>query len=935
MLLERGGHLASLEHLLADCFSGKGRVALLEAPVGCGRSALLGAFAERAARAGATVLTASCSSMERRLPLGVVGQLLHDQDLSGESRDRAARLLQDGAALSAPDPGVRPGPDRAGPETARVYHGILRVFSEFRGKNPLVLAIDDIHNSDDPSLSFLLYFVRRMRSARAMVVCTDLIRTSPGMAPIHAEFRHPPYGRHLRLSPLSDDSARELAVDRLGVHTAAHHTDALIAAGGGNPRLLRALLDDLAATGAPAGDHYRRAVLRCLHRGGPLMTDLARAVAVLGPAPTEPDPGALVDADPALSAATLQAMTAAGLLGDRGFRHREARSAVLADLPSDTRARLHHRAALRLNAQGAAPADIARHLIEAGPDPGPWALDALCETAEHALAGGDPAHAVACLETAHRACAGRPGHIGVTARLARAQWHTDPSAAARHLPALAGAARAGRLDPHDGTELVRQLLWQGRGAEAAEGLDLLRASAAGRDHRTAIELHALDSWLSVGHPPLARATRWPRTAIGPRPQRPPGADTWLLSAGRIAGLLRRDHPHDAARWARTVLAEMGHGRVTAWSVESALLAVAALLSTDSTRAVVAACERIRSSGAPRPPDGTGPPRFPVLDAVLHAACAEAALREGDLGSAARDARAALDRLPPRGWGIAAGLPIGTLVLALTRMGDHSGAAALVARPVPDDMFHSRHGVHYLYARGHHHLGADRPNAALADFLSCGELVRRWGVDLPGLVPWRAAAAESWQRLGNQHQARRLAHEQLTRLGPGASRARGLSLRVLAAGSPMERRPQLLAEAVDVFEECGDRLELARAIADLSRAHHALGQRKRARMMVRRAWQLARMCEASPLCLGTFPDPDSVSVTVPTPAGSAGISSLTGSERRVAALAVVGYTNREIAAKLFITPSTVEQHLTRVYRKLDVQHRRDLPTELHADLMPSA
>ncbi|MFD2349914.1 helix-turn-helix transcriptional regulator [Nonomuraea ferruginea] len=44
---------------------------------------------------------------------------------------------------------------------------------------------------------------------------------------------------------------------------------------------------------------------------------------------------------------------------------------------------------------------------------------------------------------------------------------------------------------------------------------------------------------------------------------------------------------------------------------------------------------------------------------------------------------------------------------------------------------------------------------------------------------------------------------------------------------------------------------------------------------------------------------------------------------MAALAADGYSNREISGKLFITVSTVEQHLTRIYRKLNVSRRRDL------------
>ncbi|MEU8190538.1 helix-turn-helix domain-containing protein, partial [Micromonospora carbonacea] len=61
--------------------------------------------------------------------------------------------------------------------------------------------------------------------------------------------------------------------------------------------------------------------------------------------------------------------------------------------------------------------------------------------------------------------------------------------------------------------------------------------------------------------------------------------------------------------------------------------------------------------------------------------------------------------------------------------------------------------------------------------------------------------------------------------------------------------------------------------------------------------------------------------------------LSEAERRVAALAAQGHTNRQISSKLFITVSTVEQHLTRVYRKLDVKRRTDLPARLVAYAEP--
>jgi DNA-binding NarL/FixJ family response regulator len=137
---------------------------------------------------------------------------------------------------------------------------------------------------------------------------------------------------------------------------------------------------------------------------------------------------------------------------------------------------------------------------------------------------------------------------------------------------------------------------------------------------------------------------------------------------------------------------------------------------------------------------------------------------------------------------------------------------------------------------------------------------------------------------------------------------------------------LLEEAVDVLVDSPAKLEHAKARTELGAALRRANHRSEAREHLRRAVELATICDATPVVtraetelLATGARPRRVALT--------GVESLTPSERRVAEMAAEGPTNREIAQALFVTPKTVEVHLSSAYRKLGIGSRSQLAAAL--------
>ncbi|MEV6834733.1 AAA family ATPase [Streptomyces sp. NPDC051133] len=944
MLVERDRHLTQLSGLLEDCLHGAGSVVVVRGPVAVGKTELLHTFAERVAGPRVRFLSAAAAPAEQHLALGLVGQLLHGADPGCPERAEAA--------LGA---GVR-ADGRAGP---RVPQEVARVLLDMSADQPLLIGVDDVYHADPDSLQCLLFLARRLRRSRIMLVLTDQDRSGSGRPGPHTELSRHPYGHQIRLDPLTCDGVAALLAQELDAHAAHSLAAAAAAVTRGNPLLVRALAADWEAAARTPGRepprelvvHHRFAerVVTCLHRLEPGALTVARAVAVLGE-PSGADPVArLSGLGRVETGALLELLDEAGVLTRGRYRHPVARAAVLRDLAARERVDWHRRAARLLHADGGRPTAIADHLLAAGSADEPWASAVLQESAASATAGGELDFALDCLELAHTLADDEQERAMSRAVLAEAEWRIDPARAVRHLGQLTDAGQRGLLPGRHALATLEYLLWHGRPDEAATALTRIAAA------HDACDAPAGDTGAGAG----LDAGAGPGSGAGPGTGGGPGsgADPVALGLPAFVGPAELDDVRACLELCypgRRRSADTGAGAVGPSLVRAAL---------DAVRGVGGAVgEHVWQGLRPRVPlsrlalgllalarperllrdapwclplledaAGSDEPHWPGL---LTAARADAALLRGDLPAAAGLASAALSEHSRSSWGVLIGAPLACLLTVAVETGRFEEAAAQLAMPVPGALLQTPFGLRYLLARGHYHLAVDRPYAALSDFQTCGQLLREWADDGPWQLPWRIDAAQALLRLGRRAEAHTLLGEQLD--GPAADDpvTLGRALRQLAAAVEPHERPALLGDAVEALQTGGDRLELAHALADLALAHHAVGDSRRARPALRRAWRAARECHADRLVKSLLPGlPD----RGPGPAGGGPAAldeeraaDLSAAEYRVGSLAAQGHSNRQIAQRLCITVSTVEQHLTQVYRKLGVRSRTDLPVFLQVD-----
>lgn len=938
LLLQRDAELAMLVHRLGEVRSGTGAVIVVEGPAGIGKSSLLAAAGTDAAAAGLRVFSAWGGPLERDAGWGIARQLFAplrqtpewDTLVAGAAAPARGALDGDGAT-HAP----------TGDAMHAAAHGLTWLTCGLAARAATLLLVDDVHWADAPSLRWLGQLTRRITGLPLGILCAVRSGEPPAEPDLLAELLAAA-GAPVRPSPLGPEAVRSIVLDRLPTAGPAF-TKACHAATAGNPFLLGALLDHLLAERVEPSDEVAaglsdfgpdqvaRAVDRQLARLPHGTADLARAFAVLGRSAPLRQARDLAGLDHSQALRLADRLRSAGLLDDgtEGYAlvHPLVAGALYNGLPSGERALWHGRAARMLAAERADPETVALHLLRTEPAGEAETVDALSTAADRAWRRGAPQNAATFLR---RALAEGPAtpyaeadlfcRLGlVTAEQVKPESYpllaqaveraTDPDQ--RASIALAGARALGMAGFHDQAIRLCERILEPVTAGTVDPAVLDRIEA---------EL-VCSAWLDATTVARARALTlrhpWPGSSAA-----------WGVHHGHLAAAEARPADEAAAMLRAALDTE----------VDSLLATVLkfALVATEELDTVRGLCDVLIDQVRPRG----------WMTALAHGSFvrAHALVTAGRVREALADARFAFEfklanpPAPGLVWTLfplvatfteADELPAADAALAAARTRDW-GNPATASSPGPGwsglTPGKLRTGL-LLERRARLRLAQHRPADAHADLIAAAETWRALDMRHPGLAAWRVDDCIALTALGDPATARKLAEEHLelaAQVGLPGPRAAGL--RALARTvAPADAVP-LLTQAAHLLTPSAMRLEHARVLTDLGAALRRANQRAAAREPLTQALDMAdhggmrliaRRARQELLAAGGRPRRTVIS----------GPGALTPAEHRVAVLAALGHSNKQIADQLYVTRRTVETHLTHIFQKLSVTSRAQLATSL--------
>ena len=942
-LLEREAELRDLARDAVAARAATGRVVLVEGPAGIGKTALIDAARSVGENAGMAVARARGTELESGFAFGVVRQLF-EPPLRGRSRAERARLLR-GQARLATDVLVAGDREAPGGRIPEVMHGLYWLTLNLAERSPLLIAIDDAHWADPPSLRFLCYLSGRLEGVALLaVVAARQADGSVTAGDALAVVKREPTTRVLALKPLSVRATAELVEREYGERAEQEFALACHHASGGNPFFLHELVRALRVDGiAPSHAEVARVteegpatVARStLTRVAALSPDaapVARALAVLGGEAELRHVVVLSSLGESKVATAVDLLVEAEIVIGADpvrFAHPIVRAAIYADIPSAERGRTHARAARVLATAGATAERVAAHLLATRPAGDRWTASVLTQAASDALSRGAPDAAAGYLSRALAERLPPSDQRQLVAALGRAEFLANQPQASAHLVQAMGSAptanERGELALHAAKALI--MAEPDRSEDAIEILDRAIGDLATHDSQLSMRLEAqvlAAAALKLSTRPLHRE-RMDR--LYPRPLGDGPAERLLL-ANLANWTLLEGHPGRLSDLARHARADGSPGDVARRVAERAIaggalvreegadselfyLPIGALDLGDfldqSQYWLEEAIEDARRRGSL------------VGYAQASAGLAEVAYRRGELASAEAHARAAAT--------VSEADALAVLVNIMVDQGRLDEAHRLLEPyrlPPPADHMMLQPiqaaSARLRLAQGRTREGADQ-------LLACGGWLESWGANNPGLVAWRSSAALALNEVKDPERAVALAVGELAiARALRQPRALGIALRALGL---LERGPDgidLLEEAVAAFERSPARLEHARTLIDYGAALRRRGHRTDARTPLREGLDLAHRCGGTALSERARQELLATGARPRRPV-LRGRDALTPTEARVADMAARGLSSPDIAQALFVTPKTIETHLGHVYQKLDIHTRAELPRAL--------
>jgi len=909
VLVGRAAECAQMEGLLNAAQGGRSEVLVVRGEPGVGKSALLRHAVERATQAGLTTVSARGMESESEIPFAGLADLIRPVRHAISSIPEVQQAVLAGALAL--------GPPVAGDRFA-VCAATLSLLAAAAEIKPLLCVVDDIQWLDASSAEAVAFTARRIEAEGIGV----LIALREGEREAIDLTNFPT----LSLQGLVEQAALHLlTATQPGL--AADVALQLNAAVRGNPLALLEippLLSDAERSGAaplpdplPAGPNLERAFLRRVHA---LPTESQRAL-VAAAASESGDISPILRALELmrLPASALDAAESSGLVSIEGaqlrFRHPLIRSALYQAADPVDRRKAHSALAAALDAEDLVDRR-AWHLAAAATEPDESVAAALEQFAERSK-----------LRSGYRASA--------SALIRAAKLSPSSSARARRLLDGANALQlAGR--PSDALGLLDE-------AASYHPDEAVRSEI---EHRRA----GIEMWVAA---PMAAHERLLAEASRCEASNPMAAAVLLAEAtppctmaAEISLALK------TARRAQVLAQRDGKACPL---IVNVVLAGALMLSGRSDEASALIDESFGHIGALIPAAARDAQHMPgillglerydearalQLRAISESRQANAVgflpyglailsdleFRCGNMAAAYAAGTESVRLAHETGQGSSTSISLVTLARVEAAQGRDEDCRAHVASAVEIAREH-RIGAIFHFASatlGLLELGRGRLAEACAHLEEVARLAQEHGLREPNQVQWQPDYIEACARAGQ----REAAHNGLESLERDATRTNRLWARAAAARC----RGYLIED--DFAKHFEQALKLHQSSPspsafEIARTQLCYGEvlrRKRDRIRARE--QLGPALQAFEQ-LGAEPWADRARAELSATGEKArkrkvpSSRDLTPQELQIALLVAAGATNREAASRLFLSPKTVEAHLSSLYRKLEIRSRTDL------------